>query len=77
MRCRRLSREFFARAVPGPDVFCFDNIPEGIKHFAGTLHVKADELLTPEETEQIKKEQDALPPIGCLTSGVWNTSLRP
>ena len=53
---------------PPPEVFCFDNIPDGIKHFAETVHVKADTLPTPEETEQIKKEQEALPLLRLLTT---------
>ncbi|MCH8041939.1 MAG: DUF4935 domain-containing protein [Nitrospinae bacterium] len=49
-----------------PEVFCFDNIPDGIKHFAVTTHVAAKELPSPEETEKIKKEQESLPPLGWL-----------
>ncbi len=51
-----------------PEVFCFNNIPDGIKHFAETTQVGAEELPTPEEAEQIKKEQDSLPALGWLSS---------
>ena len=47
-----------------PAVFCFDNIADGLKHFADTTGAKAEKLPTPEETEQIKKEQESLPPLG-------------
>src|ERR1700722_11947028 len=46
-----------------PDVFCFDNLAEGLKHFVKTTSVKTEKLLTPRETEQIKEEQDSLPPL--------------
>jgi PIN domain len=51
-----------------PEVFCFDNIAEGLTHFTETTGAKAEKLPTPEETEQIKKEQESLPPLGWLTS---------
>ena len=51
-----------------PAVFCFDNIADGLKHFADTTGAKAEKLPTPEETEQIKKEQESLPPLGWLTN---------
>jgi hypothetical protein len=51
-----------------PTVFCFDNIADGLKHFADTTGAKAENLPTPEETEQIKKEQESLPPLGWLTN---------
>jgi hypothetical protein len=47
-----------------PEVFCFDNlIPDGLKHFAEKNRIKATKLPTPEEAEQIKKEQESLPLI--------------
>jgi hypothetical protein len=58
---------------PATDVRCFDNIPDGIKDFADTAHVKAEKLPSPEETEQIKKEQEALPRIDWMTWGTEST----
>ncbi len=55
---------------PAPKVFCFNNIPDGIKHFADTTQVRAKELPAPEVTEQIKKEQESLPPLGWLNTSV-------
>jgi len=46
-----------------PEVFCFDNLPDGLKNFAEINRVKATKLPTPEEAEQIKKEQESLPLI--------------
>jgi PIN domain len=62
-----------------PEVFCFDNIADGLKHFSETTSVKAEKLPTPTETEQIKKEQDSLPPLGRLidSSGAANAFVSP
>lgn len=49
-----------------PEVFCFDDLSKGLEHFATTNGVKAKELPTPEEAEQIKKEQESLFPIDWL-----------
>jgi hypothetical protein len=62
--------------APTPDVFCFNNVPDGIRHFAEVTNVKAEALPTPEETEQIKKEQESLPRMDWLPIGqnvrIWN-----
>jgi hypothetical protein len=55
-----------------PEVFCFNNIPDGLRHFANTTQVKAEKLPTLEETEQIKKEQESLPPLGWLDTSYFN-----
>ena len=52
---------------PAPEVYCFDNIIDGFKHFAATTGVKVEKLPTSEETEQIKSEQESLPPLSWLT----------
>ena len=62
-----LYRELARLYESEPEVFCFDNIAEGLRHFAQTTGAKAEKLPTPEETEQIKKEQESLPPLGWLT----------
>ena len=49
-----------------PAVFCFDNILEGLTNFAVTTGAKTEKLPTPEEIKQLKKEQEALPPLGWL-----------
>ena len=53
---------------PTPEVFCFDNIDDGIKDFVKITGVKAEKLLTSEESKEIKKELDSLPPLGWLSS---------
>ena len=40
----------------------FDNIADGIKHFAEITGVKADKVPSPEEIEEIKREEESLPP---------------
>jgi hypothetical protein len=61
-----------------PEVFCFDNIAEGLKHFSETTSVIAKKLPTPDETEQIKKEQESLPPLGWLVNSgdALSTAIR-
>ncbi len=44
-------------------MFCFDNILGGIKDFIEQTGTKAEKLPTPEESEEIKEEQDSLPPV--------------
>jgi hypothetical protein len=46
-----------------PEIYCFDNLAKGLEHFAANAKVKADKLPAREETEQIKKEQESLPPL--------------
>jgi hypothetical protein len=61
------------KVQPKIEVFCFDNITDGIRHFADAVHVNAETLPGPEEAKEIKEEQDALPPLGWLTS--WNDAV--
>jgi hypothetical protein len=58
-----------------PEVFCFDNIADGLKHFVATTSVKAEKSPTPDETDQIKKEQNSLPPLGPLVNSVDPTNI--
>lgn len=45
---------------PGAEPFLFENIPDAIEHFAKITGVKADKLPTPEQREEIKKEETTL-----------------
>jgi hypothetical protein len=45
------------------EVFCFNDIIDGIQHFVKTTKVKAERLPTPDEKELIKKEKESLPPL--------------
>jgi hypothetical protein len=62
------------------EVFCFSDIDTGLRRFAATAKVKAEKLPTPEEAEQIKKEQESLTPLGWLInyddSGFINLRLQ-
>lgn len=44
--------------------FLFEDIPSGIKAFADATGVKADKLPSPEETNEIKREERTLRPLG-------------
>jgi hypothetical protein len=63
-----LHQELMRLTDPPPEVRAFTNIPEGIKDFSEVTGVKVDKLPTPERVEEIKKEQDSLPPLGWLTT---------
>src|SRR5262249_19161881 len=56
-----LLRDIERRCRPAPKVYCFDNIPDGIKSFTDTLGLKAKTLPTPDEVEEIKRDQRAIP----------------
>ena len=59
-----LHQELIRLVDPPPEVHVFTNIPEGIKDFSEVTGVTADKLPTPERVEEIKKEQQELPPLG-------------
>jgi len=46
-----------------PEVYLFEDMVEGIKHFVDTTGVKAEKRLTPEEVEEIEKEEKSLPSL--------------
>jgi hypothetical protein len=50
------------KVSPDATVFLFDNIPSAIKHFTRITGVKAEKLLTPEQINKTKREEQALPP---------------
>jgi hypothetical protein len=47
---------------PGAEAFYFENIPSAIAHFAEITGVKAEGLPTPEQINEIKREEESLPP---------------
>jgi PIN domain len=57
-------------------VFCFNSLAQGIQHFTDTTGENRDKRIPPEEVEQIKKEQESLPPMDWLPIGqnvpMWN-----
>jgi len=61
-----LYEELASKCHTTPQVFCFDNIGDGVAHFAKETHAKAEKLPTPTETEQLKKEQESLPSLRWL-----------
>jgi uncharacterized protein YjeT (DUF2065 family) len=44
-----------------PEVYLFEDIVKGISHFVDTTGVKAEKRLTPEEAEEIEREEKSLP----------------
>jgi hypothetical protein len=52
------------------EIFCFDNVPDGLKHFTETTHASTEGLPTEKEAEEIKKEQAEL-------DTVWMTLASP
>jgi hypothetical protein len=52
---------------PQIKVFCFDTWAKGIEHFSKTLGVDLQKRILPAQVEQIKKEQESLPPWGWQT----------
>lgn len=49
-----------------PEVYLFEDMVEGINHFVDTTGVKAEKRLTPEEVEEIEKEEKSLPSLSKL-----------
>jgi hypothetical protein len=52
------------KVSPTAELFLFKDIPDAIEHFAGRTGVKADELPTPEQRKEIKKEEENLILLG-------------
>jgi hypothetical protein len=63
----------------GAEVYLFENVAEGIKHFAKTTGVKADKLPTPAQIEEIKVEELTLPPrqVNWLYTGQMSPGFDP
>lgn len=47
-----------------PEVYCFNNVGDGLKHFVKTTGVPATKLPTDDESKEIKREIESLPPVG-------------
>jgi hypothetical protein len=58
----RLLYDELQKVSPGAEAFLFENIPDAIEHFAKITGVKADELPTPKQREEMKKEEEMPPP---------------
>jgi hypothetical protein len=54
--------EELLKVSPSAEAFLFENIPSAIAHFAEIMGVKADGLPTPEQMDEIKREEETLPP---------------
>jgi hypothetical protein len=60
--CNQFLYEELLKVSLNAEVFLFENVPDGIKHFAEITGVQADKLPSPEEVEEIKNEEETLPP---------------
>jgi hypothetical protein len=54
---------------PDAEAFLFEDVADGIKHFAAITGVKAETLPTLEEIEEIKNEENTLPPLDWMPTG--------
>lgn len=52
--------EELRNVAPAPEAYLFEDTVEGIGHFVETTKVKAEKRLTPEETEEIEREEKSL-----------------
>lgn len=57
----RFLYEELCRVASAPEVYLFEDMVEGIGHFLETTGVKAEKRLTPEEAQEIEKEEKSLP----------------
>jgi hypothetical protein len=55
------------KVTTAPEVYLFEDTVQGIKHFLDITGAKAEKRLTPEETKEIKKEEESLPPLGWMS----------
>jgi hypothetical protein len=78
----RLLYDELQKVSPGAEAFLFENVVDAIEHFAAITGVKADELPTPQQREEIKKEEE-MPPqrdfthTNVLPWPIQRTSLLP
>jgi hypothetical protein len=54
-----------------PEIHCFDNLTDGITDFGKNAGVTAKNLPTESEAADIKKEMEALPPLGWMPTADW------
>jgi len=59
--------------APDAEVYLFPDTVEGIKHFVDKTGVKAEKRLTPEEVEEIEKEEKSLPQLTAPDDAVRET----
>jgi hypothetical protein len=68
----RFLSEELDRISPGAEAFLFEDIPTGLKHFAEKTGVRADNLPTPEQIEELKEEERVLPSLFGLPPLNWS-----
>ena len=62
-----LYRDLTVACGSAPEVYCFSNLLTGLEHFGKNAGVEAEKLPTQQESSEIKREIDALPPVVLMT----------
>jgi hypothetical protein len=63
-----LTGDLFALRGDAIEIYCFDSLAEGIKHFGENVGVKPENLPSEKEATQFQQEIESLPPIGWLAA---------
>jgi hypothetical protein len=71
----QLLYEELRNVSPEAEAFLFGDVASGVKHFADITGVKADKLPSPEEIEEIRKEEKTLP-LSWLTGHIDDPAIR-
>lgn len=58
-----------------PEVYLFKDLVIGIRHFVDTTGVKADKRLTPEEADEIEREEKSLPHYRSSTKNILGDNM--
>jgi hypothetical protein len=58
------------------EIHCFGDLLKGITHFGKNADVKAEKLPTKEEAAEIKKEIEALPPLGWMPTADYDAIIE-
>jgi len=72
-----LYQELTQIAGRAPEIFCFDNIDEGIRHFVKEMKVKTEALPTKQESEAIQDEWKSSSNVVNIMAKVMNSFDQP
>jgi hypothetical protein len=64
-----LRRDLTKACGTGLEVYCFNDLLDGVDNFGASAGVKADKLPSAEEATEIKKEIEGLRPVGWMHGG--------
>jgi hypothetical protein len=66
--------EDLCKVVANPEVYLFEDIAEGLRHFVEITGTKAEQQLTPEEIKEISNEEKSLPPPFFSTTSFFDAT---